>query len=307
MKNKLKNNLKKINSCPICKSKKYNDLGKIIHCNNSDLNKLFNLLECIECQHRFLSRFPNIKFLNKLYLKNSSYVFGHTKQEILSKKNFIKKKFVNQKAHTKHWIFNYLMDIEKGKYLEIGPGLCNLYKAFYDKGWKCEGVELQKWIKAPGLVNNFKKLNKKKSDVIVLFDVLEHTINPIKFLKLISKKHKTNGKLFLTYPNANSCKSKILKTNWPMVSPLAHINFFSHKSTLILLKKCGYKKIELKSYSFVELRRLIRNTIKLPFKIIFDLLGFNFKIIVNRLSEFLLNLLDLFNGDQMKVVAVKIK
>ena len=68
MKNKLKNNLKKINSCPICKSKKYNDLGKIIHCNNSDLNKLFNLLECMECQHRFLSRFPNIKFLNKLYL-----------------------------------------------------------------------------------------------------------------------------------------------------------------------------------------------------------------------------------------------
>ena len=140
-----------------------------------------------------------------------------------------------------------------------------------------------------------------------MLDVLEHSTNPIKLLKSISKKHKISGKLFLSYPNSDSFKSKILRTKWPMVSPLAHINFFSKKSTLIMLKKCGYEPILIKSYSFVIFRRLFRNTIKLPFKIIIDILKFNFLNIFKRLYELILNILDLMNGDQMKVVAKKIK
>ena len=211
MKKNLSKNLKITNLCHICKSSKKNNLGKIVKCNNADLNELFCLIECINCVHRFLSKFPKINFLNKLYRTDSSYVFGHAKSEILNKKKLIKYSFKNQTAYTKHWIFDYLDINKKGAYLEIGPGLCNLYKSFHEKKWNCEGLELQKWIKAPGIKYSFKKLSSKKKDVIVMFDTLEHIIDPIKFLSKISKKHKKNGKLFLTFPNANSYKSKILK------------------------------------------------------------------------------------------------
>ena len=302
----LKKYLLKIKYCPICSSKKITNIG-IINSNRDDLNNLFNLLQCLNCNHRFLSKFPKEKFLNKLYLNNSDYVFGHTADENIKKEKFIEKKFKNILAYNDHWIFNYIKKEKKGRYLEIGPGLCNLYKAFYSIGWKCEGVELQSWIKAPGIVNSINKIKKEKKDIVVMLDVLEHSANPIKLLKSISKKHKISGKLFLCYPNSGSFKSKILRTKWPMVSPLGHINFFSKKSTLIMLKKCGYEPILIKSYSFVIFRRLFRNAIKLPFKIIIDILKFNFLNIYKRLFELILNILDLMNGDQIKVVAKRIK
>ena len=305
MKKNLNKYLENTKFCPICKSNNHKKLGKINNCNSEDLSGVFNLIECLSCEHRYLSKFPKEKYLETLYKKNSNYVFGHSKSEVLHKKKFIKYKFENQNSYKEHWVFNFINLDKKDNYLEIGPGLCNLYKSFYDKKWTCEGIELQKWIKAPGIKHNLKQISSKKNNVIVMFDVLEHVIDPINFLNKISKKHKKNGKLFLTFPNASSYKSKILKTEWQMISPLAHLNFFSIKSAKILLKKNGYQVEFISPYSFVEPRRLLRNTIKLPFKILFDLIKFDFAKITIRFKEFFLNVLDLINGDQIKIVAVK--
>tara|TARA_X000000368_G_scaffold377208_1_gene330742 strand:+ start:644 stop:1564 length:921 start_codon:yes stop_codon:yes gene_type:complete len=305
MKKKLNENLIKIFKCPICFSSSSKNIGKIENCNSTDLSNIFDLLECKKCGHKFLSKFPKKNYLENLYKEDSDYVFGHSKSEVISKANFIKYKFSKQKSYKKHWIFDFINLNKKGNYLEIGPGLCNLYKSFYEKKWNCEGVELQKWIKAPGIKKNYNRLSKKKNDVIVMFDVLEHIIDPNSFLKNISKKIKKNGKLFLTFPNASSYRSKILKTEWQMVSPLAHLNFFSIESAKIMLKKNGYQIEHISPCSFVELRRLIRNSMKLPFKIILDLIKFDLKSIVLRLKEFSLNILDLIHGDQMRIVAIK--
>ena len=91
-----------------------------------------------------------------------------------------------------------------------------------------------------------------------------------------------------------------------MVSPLAHIHYFSKKSTKIMLKKSGYKILVIKDFSYVELRRLIRNFIKLPIFILKDIFQLNFKNIYYRFVELFLNILDLINGDQLKVIAKKI-
>ena len=117
---------------------------------------------------------------------------------------------------------------------------------------------------------------------------------------------KKKGQIFLTFPHSESFKSKILKERWQMVVPLAHLHFFSGKSTNIMLKRAGFKTVEIVDFSFVEVKRLVRNFIKLPFLILKDIFKLNFKNIYNRLFEFLLNLLDLIKGDQLKVVAIKI-
>ena len=73
----------------------------------------------------------------------------------------------------------------------------------------------------------------------------------------------------------------------------------------IILRKNGYHIEYITPYSFVELRRLIRNFIKLPFKILFDLIKLDLKAVVFRLKEFSLNVLDLIHGDHMRIVAIK--
>ena len=90
-----------------------------------------------------------------------------------------------------------------------------------------------------------------------------------------------------------------------MVEPLAHLNFFSINSTKILLEKSGYKPLIIKETSFVVLRKLIRNIIKLPITLVKDLIKLDIKVALNRFPEIFLNILDLLKGDQLNVIGIK--
>lgn len=295
--------LENLNQCPICKSSKIFKVNNI-KSNIKEIENIFDLMKCTDCLHRFISKIPNQIELNKLYEIDSPLVFGGTIHEVEQKKNFIQNNFEGIEPHYNHWIFDYIEQNE-GSYFELGPGLCRLYKTFYLKGWKCQGLEPRSFIKISGIKKDIQDIE-SNNDVVVAIDVLEHLIDPIEMLKKISLKIKKGGKIFLTYPHSESYKSKILKDRWPMVSPLAHIHYFSKKSTKIMLEKAGYKILVIKDYSFVELRRLIRNFLKLPIFILKDIFKLNFKNIYFRFTELFLNILDLINGDQLKVIAKKI-
>ena len=49
----------------------------------------------------------------------------------------------------------------------------------------------------------------------------------------------------------------------------------------------------------------IKNFIKLPAKLLLDIIKLDINSIFTRISEFSMNILDLMHGDQMKVVAIK--
>ena len=294
------------NRCPICENENVKTINKI-NSNVEDFKDIFDLLICKECDHRFISKFPNENFLNHLYKIGSNYVIGQHEEKKKSKMEFIKKGFSGVTSNKNHWVLKFVSLNDKGSYFEIGPGLCNLYKIFIENNWKCEGLELQEWINGPGIVHKFEDIKENKKDLIVMLDVLEHTIDPLKFINKLSNYQNVEGKLFLTFPNGDSFKSKILGSKWPMVYPLSHLHYFSKKSIRIALKKNGYKDIVIKSYSFVEIYRLIRNFPKLILKCLLDLITLKFKSFSSRILEFFLNILDLINGDQMKVVAKKIK
>ena len=295
--------LRRINKCPICG---LSNIKKIAIIKNplKEINNKFNLMKCKNCLHRFISKFPSQAALTNLYKMDSPLVFGGTYQEIDQKKKFINNGFKNVSTQNDHWIFKHV-NINRGKFFEIGPGLCRLYKTFLSKGWSCQGLEPRSFVKVKGIKKNFNEI-KNNNDIVAAFDVLEHVENPVEILKQINKKMKKNGQIFLTFPHSESFKSKILKERWQMVVPLAHLHFFSGKSTNIMLERAGFKTVEIVDFSFVEVKRLVRNFIKLPFLILKDIFKLNFKNIYNRLFEFLLNFLDLIKGDQLKVVAIKI-
>ena len=295
--------LKYLNQCPICESNKIFKVSNI-KSNIKEIKNTFDLMKCLDCLHRFISKIPNQKELNKLYEIDSPLVIGGTIQELNQKDTFIKNDFKNLKPQFNHWIFNHIEN-SAGKFFELGPGLCRLYRTFYLKGWQCQGLEQRSFIKINGIKKNMKEIE-NDNDVVAAFDVLEHLENPIEMLKIINPKIKKDGKIFLTYPHSESFKSKILKDRWSMVAPLGHIHFFSKKSTKIMLEKAGYKILMIEDFSFVELKRLMRNFVKLPILILKDIFKFKFKNIIYRLSELLLNVLDLINGDQLKVIAKKI-
>tara|TARA_Y100000816_G_scaffold291815_1_gene284487 strand:- start:1248 stop:2159 length:912 start_codon:yes stop_codon:yes gene_type:complete len=300
----IKNKFIKNNCCPICKSDNILDRNEI-NSKHIELNNIFSLKECKNCGHKFLSEFPNEEYLHELYSNNSKYVFGHNPREEGEKENFRLNGFNKVLPYKTHWILNFLNINHQGKYFEVGPGLCRLYKTFYEKKWICEGLELQPFINAPGIRENISLIENSTKDIAVALDVIEHTVDPVKFLKNINLKLKKNGMLFLTFPNSDSFKSKILNNKWDMVVPLAHLNFFSKKSIEMSLEKTNFTLIYIKNFSLVSPKRLLKNFIKLPFKLLKDLIIFDLKNFKLRIKEFLFCLLDLMNGDQLKIVAKK--
>ena len=90
-----------------------------------------------------------------------------------------------------------------------------------------------------------------------------------------------------------------------MVSPLAHLNFFSIESTKILLQKNGYYPLAIRETSTVVFKKLLRNILRLPLTITVDLLNLRFINALNRINETFINILDLIKGDQMQVIGVK--
>jgi len=297
-------NLFKVYNCPICKSERSLSKGKI-RSKIKEIDNYFTLKLCENCNHRYLSDFPKTEYLNSLYEKNSNYVLDHDPSAELQKKNFKKYGFKDVKPINQHWIFSYINLNKAEEYLEIGPGLCKMYKTFYQKGWECNGIDLQPFIIAPGIVKSLNYIKDETKNVAVAFDVMEHTTDPVKLLNIINNKMKAGGLLFLTFPNADSYKSKLLKSSWGMVVPLAHINFFSKKSFKLALEQSNFELVHISSFSLVDPKRLIKNFIKLPTKILIDFIKLDIKSIFSRINEFLLNIIDLLNGDQMKVVAIK--
>ena len=300
----LKKQLYQILKCPICNGGKFTNHGTVngIH---PDLLKLCKLLECKNCKHWFLSKMPKKKFIENLYKKSSEYVFNKEFISNIKKKTFFTKALKSEKLNINHWIFKFMEDYKKGNYLEIGPGNCTLLKTFRKFGWHCEGLELQKVLKIKGVHIDIKKISKKKKNIIVFHDVLEHVDDPISVLKKFSKQQKSGDKLFLAYPNSSSFKAKILKTKWEMVAPLAHLNFFSIDSTKILLKKCGYHPHLIKESSFVVLKKLLRSIVRLPLTFLLDILHLRILCAFKQIPEIILNILDMIKGDQMHVIGIK--
>ena len=295
--------LRKINKCPICQNSNIRKIATI-KSHLKEINNKLDLMKCQNCLHRFISKFPSQIKLNNLYKTDSPLVFGGTDYELDQKKKFITYGFKNIITQNDHWIFKHV-NIDKGKFFEVGPGLCRLYKTFLLKGWTCQGLEPRSFVKLKGIKKNFNQI-RNNNDIVSAFDVLEHVENPIQTLKKINKKMKKNGLIFLTFPHSESLKSKILKEKWPMVAPLSHLHFFSKESTKIMLNKSGFYIVEIEDFSFVEIRRLIRNSFKLPFLFLKDIIKFELQNIFTRVIEFSMNLLDLINGDQLKVVGRKI-
>ena len=177
--------LRKIIKCPICQN---NNIKKIAPIKNhlKEINKKFDLMKCQNCLHRFISKFPSQDILNILYEKDSPLVFGGTEYELKQKKNFITYGFKDILPQNDHWIFKHV-NINKGRFFEVGPGLCRLYKTFLLKGWTCQGLEPRSFVKLKGIKKNFNQI-RNNNDIVSAFDVLEHVENPIQTLKNINKK-----------------------------------------------------------------------------------------------------------------------
>lgn len=102
-------------------------------------------------------------------------------------------------------------------------------------------------------------------DYITANQVLEHTNNPIKFLKFCKERIKKNGLIVLSFPNTNSLGRKLFGEKWLHWHIPYHLNHFDRKSLRVAAEKAGLKVTKIRTYTpnlwvNLQIRRLIMDS-----------------------------------------------
>jgi SAM-dependent methyltransferase len=82
-----------------------------------------------------------------------------------------------------------------------------------------------------------------KFDMVTSYAILEHLVDPVKFLSILPTILNNGGILAILIPTHESLKAKFLKNKWHMYSPPEHLNFYSRKILDQFLDNLGFSLI----------------------------------------------------------------
>lgn len=156
-----------------------------------------------------------------------------------------------------HDLIEYVKKHRKdGTFLDIGTRLGVLPYLAQKQGYDAYGIDYNEAAIRAGRTK-FKKLyagtpatalpktGVEHFDIIVMDDVLEHLVHPIRELNTISKYQKTGGLLFLRQMDLDSQGYKRYGKDWYYLQPAAHQYYFDSKTIKTLLEKAGYTMVKI--------------------------------------------------------------
>jgi len=247
--------MKKIEQCPICKSKKQNIFLKSRDYSVS--KKDFTIVKCIDCMFLFTNPRPEERDMGDYYISDN-YI-SHTN----NKKGLFNYLYQIVRKHAIVTKTKLLINTSATKnHLDIGCGTGEFINSCVKRNINCIGIEPSR-IAREKAINNYKlnvkadtDLNQFKNnsfDSVSMWHVLEHIYdinNTISSLKNIIREE---GTLIVAVPNHKSLDAKIYKKYWAAWDLPIHLNHFSPITINRLLKNNGFeleKKIGMKFDAF---------------------------------------------------------
>ena len=138
---------------------------------------------------------------------------------------------------------------ETGRLLEVGFGNGFMLEAAADRGWQVIGLELDQ-----GCVNRMTDQNipayyctlleyageAEPFDVIAMYSVIEHVLDPAAYLEKAFSLLKTGGILVLRLPDTEA--------EGPPASLIAHVYHFNAHTIMVLLRRCGFEVLQIDNF-----------------------------------------------------------
>ncbi len=99
---------------------------------------------------------------------------------------------------------------------------------------------------------------KSDFDFVAAFEVVEHLLDPVGFLKKANRVLKDGGHLFMSTPDIGSLWFKMLKKRWPGIHPYYHNVYFSKMTLGTVAEKCDFEivKMRSKNYYYTNIRHV---------------------------------------------------
>lgn len=162
--------------------------------------------------------------------------------------------YVSQLAARERTFSRSLARIEKlaggkGRLLDIGTAAGAFVAVARSQGWDAEGCEPNRWLAEWGSRHYSITIRPGSAfeqpyqpgtfDVITLWDVIEHTLNPRDVLDRCRELLKPGGLLIVNYPDAGSWIARILGRRWPFLTSV-HLYYFERKTIREMLRATGF-------------------------------------------------------------------
>jgi len=150
------------------------------------------------------------------------------------------------------------LGIREGRLLDVGCACGFFLETALTHGFDAWGVEFSKEAVALsrsdiqpritlGDVNSLDQRSENKFDVIVAFDIIEHTQNPLRFLNDLRHLLRPGGYLALSTPDTGHFLRYLMGSRWPMLQPLQHTFLFSKRAMREVLQKSGFRNIRVRN------------------------------------------------------------
>jgi 2-polyprenyl-3-methyl-5-hydroxy-6-metoxy-1,4-benzoquinol methylase len=241
--------------CPLCSSTEYKIIGetKTNYLSKKFVDKNYKVVQCTSCKVYFVT--PQISFTDEQWAElYSNEYFAMQSNWLLRKRAAELLKRFNQAQ-------SYLPET-KITFLDIGAGEGKTLIEGVKRGWDVTGIDIVdsrideaknddiKFIEAKFLEHQF---NENHFDFIYLDSVLEHVLNPKKYLEKINSILKTGGILYAAVPNEDSLFNDIRRIVFnllgkknmsvkikPFDSPY-HIIGYNKKSLSYIFEKTNFE------------------------------------------------------------------
>lgn len=229
--------VQRVSACKICAGKKV-----YFYCKKDSSH--YHI--CKECGLIFQDPVPEAK--DMVDYANNQYQYGEYRDYVEAKSL--------KYAHFRSRLKQFQDRFPKGRLLDVGCSCGYFLDIALENGFDAFGVEFsgeaiaaaQPTIReriTQGSVNTLESHQLGSFDLVTAFDIIEHTEDPIDFLRQARGMLRQGGGIVLSTPDTGHALRYILGSRWPMLQPMQHTILFSDKSLRITLMKAGFQDIQV--------------------------------------------------------------
>ncbi len=143
-----------------------------------------------------------------------------------------------------------------GRLLEVGSSVGLFVEEAENLGWSATGIEPSVWAAEKARIRGLKvhtgtlesySGRNELFDVVAMWDVLEHLIDPLDCMKRLQALLQPEGLLALTTVNIGGFGARVLRGRWPWLMRM-HLHYFTRRSLGEMARQAGLTVLHLKTY-----------------------------------------------------------
>jgi SAM-dependent methyltransferase len=145
----------------------------------------------------------------------------------------------------------------RGRILDVGTAAGAFLKAASDAGWDAAGIEPNGWLARwgrerygvsihVGSIDDV-PLPRHHFDVVTLWDVIEHTPDPMHVLRRVNELLVPGGLLIVNYPDIGSWIARALGRKWPFLSSV-HLYYFTRRTIAAALDRADFETLVVRPH-----------------------------------------------------------